>query len=50
MPNRDGTGPEGQGPGTGRGNGPCGSGMRRGRRAQRPRRFNQPSADQEKQS
>ena len=30
MPNRDGTGPSGQGPLTGRGLGPCGCGMRRG--------------------
>ena len=32
MPNLDGTGPRGQGPGTGRGLGPCGqgSGFRRG--------------------
>jgi len=30
MPNRDGTGPEGQGPLTGRGLGPCGLGLRRG--------------------
>jgi hypothetical protein len=41
MPNKDGTGPEGKGPGTGRGQGtcppgkgfgPCGQGMRRGAR------------------
>jgi hypothetical protein len=31
MPNRDGTGPEGKGPRTGRGLGPCGRGGRRGR-------------------
>ncbi len=30
MPNKDGTGPLGQGPQTGRGLGPCGGGMRRG--------------------
>jgi len=30
MPYRDGTGPAGQGPMTGRGMGPCGEGMRRG--------------------
>ncbi len=30
MPNRDETGPIGQGPLTGRGLGPCGRGMRRG--------------------
>jgi len=30
MPNRDGTGPKGQGPLTGRGLGPCGAGMLRG--------------------
>lgn len=30
MPRQDGTGPNGQGPMTGRGLGPCGSGMRRG--------------------
>ena len=30
MPNRDGTGPMGQGPMTGRGLGPCGGGMHRG--------------------
>lgn len=30
MPNRDGTGPLGQGPLTGRGLGPCGRGLRRG--------------------
>ena len=30
MPNFDGTGPNGQGPMTGRGLGPCGGGMRRG--------------------
>jgi hypothetical protein len=31
MPNRDGTGPNGEGPGTGRGLGPCGKGAGRGR-------------------
>jgi len=31
MPGQDGTGPLGQGAGTGRGLGPCGSGVRRGR-------------------
>jgi len=31
MPNRDGTGPLGKGPMTGRGLGPCGSGQRKGR-------------------
>jgi len=30
MPNMNGTGPQGQGPMTGRGLGPCGGGMRRG--------------------
>ena len=30
MPNRDGTGPFGQGPKTGRGLGPCGGGQARG--------------------
>ena len=30
MPNFDGTGPQGLGPMTGRGLGPCGGGMRRG--------------------
>jgi len=30
MPNRDKTGPMGQGPSTGRGFGPCGGGVRRG--------------------
>jgi len=30
MPNRDGTGPEGKGPKTGRGLGPCGDGTPRG--------------------
>jgi hypothetical protein len=30
MPNRDKTGPTGQGPSTGRGFGPCGSGLGRG--------------------
>ena len=30
MPNRDGTGPLGRGPLTGRGFGPCGRGLRRG--------------------
>ena len=30
MPAQDGTGPNGQGPMTGRGLGPCGGGMRRG--------------------
>ena len=30
MPNRDRTGPRGMGPRTGRGLGPCGTGMRRG--------------------
>lgn len=30
MPGKDSTGPLGQGPGTGRGMGPCGAGMRRG--------------------
>jgi len=30
MPNRDGTGPMGNGPRTGRGMGPCGGGMRHG--------------------
>ncbi|MBU4368989.1 DUF5320 family protein, partial [Patescibacteria group bacterium] len=30
MPKLDGTGPMGQGAGTGRGLGPCGGGMRRG--------------------
>jgi len=30
MPNKDGTGPLGRGPLTGRGFGPCGCGMRRG--------------------
>ena len=30
MPRQDGTGPNGQGPMTGRGLGPCGRGMRRG--------------------
>ena len=30
MPNRDKTGPMGQGPSTGRGLGPCGGGVRRG--------------------
>jgi len=30
MPGQDGTGPQGQGPMTGRGLGPCGWGMRRG--------------------
>lgn len=30
MPNMDKTGPQGQGPMTGRGFGPCGGGMRRG--------------------
>lgn len=30
MPNRDKTGPSGQGPLTGRGMGPCGGGLRRG--------------------
>ncbi|MFC1755694.1 DUF5320 domain-containing protein [Thermoproteota archaeon] len=30
MPQKDGTGPEGKGPGTGRGLGPCGKGRRRG--------------------
>ena len=33
MPGRDKTGPEGMGPGTGRGLGPCGLGLFRGRRA-----------------
>jgi hypothetical protein len=32
MPNKDGTGPTGQGAGTGRGLGPCGKGMGMGRR------------------
>jgi len=32
MPNRDGTGPDGLGPRTGRGLGPCGCGLRRGGR------------------
>ena len=31
MPNQDGTGPQGQGPMTGRGLGPCGRGLARGR-------------------
>jgi hypothetical protein len=31
MPKLDGTGPMGQGPGTGRGMGPCGAGYRMGR-------------------
>ena len=31
MPNRNGTGPLGAGPGTGWGRGPCGAGFRRGR-------------------
>ncbi len=31
MPNRDGTGPLGEGPLTGRGLGPCGGGLKRGR-------------------
>lgn len=30
MPGQDGTGPQGQGPMTGRGLGPCGQGLRRG--------------------
>jgi hypothetical protein len=30
MPRLDGTGPQGQGPATGRGFGPCGAGFRRG--------------------
>ena len=30
MPRQDGTGPNGQGPMTGRGIGPCGGGLRRG--------------------
>lgn len=30
MPNRDGTGPRGNGPRTGRGLGPCGDGQARG--------------------
>ncbi|MDD3774200.1 MAG: DUF5320 domain-containing protein [Patescibacteria group bacterium] len=30
MPRQDGTGPQGQGPMTGRGMGPCGLGLRRG--------------------
>ena len=30
MPGQDGTGPQGQGPMTGRGLGPCGRGLRRG--------------------
>ncbi len=37
MPAFDGTGPRGQGPMTGRGLGPCGLGMRRGRRFVSPR-------------
>ena len=32
MPNRDKTGPDGQGPLTGKGRGPCGKGMGRGLR------------------
>ena len=31
MPNQDKTGPSGEGPRTGRGLGPCGGGLRRGR-------------------
>jgi len=40
MPNRDKTGPLGEGPLTGRGLGPCGDGLRRGRvgRGRRPAR------------
>ncbi len=30
MPNKDGTGPNGEGPKTGRGLGPCGNGIPRG--------------------
>ena len=30
MPRKDGTGPEGKGPNTGRGLGPCGKGLGRG--------------------
>jgi len=35
MPGRDGTGPEGRGPATGRGMGPCVGGRIRGRRSDR---------------
>lgn len=37
MPNRNGTGPMGEGPMTGRGLGPCGRGQRTGRTDRRPR-------------
>lgn len=36
MPARDGTGPLGYGPKTGRGFGPCGRGLRRGQRLSEP--------------
>ena len=42
--NEDATGPEGRGPMTGRGQGPCGSGSRRGtRRSGRGLRFRSPN-------
>ncbi len=53
MPNRDGTGPAGQGPATGRGRGPCGAGKGTGQglgMGRRGRRFsgqNRPQSQEE---
>lgn len=46
MPNRDQTGPLGNGPATGWGRGPCGSGQRRGF-GNRFRRFFSPANDKQ---
>ena len=52
MPNRDGTGPAGQGPAAGRGRGPCGGkgtgqGLGRGRRGRRFSGQNRPQSQEE---